>query len=281
MRLFDLIKKKLFKKRSVKTGNHLVDFYNRIDEDSRLLTKYGKIEFLTTVKYVEKYLKDGMKLMEIGAATGRYSHYFAQKGFEVDAIELIEHNIEIFKSKTLPNEKVRINQGNAIDLSEYPDESYDITLLLGPMYHLYTLEEQKKALSEAIRITKSGGFVFVAYCMVDPSVLTGIFKPDKVQYSIENGLIDTETFETFFPPHGIFKLYTRDEIFELTKELYAQRLHFLATDGYALHMREVIDEMDTDTYELYLKYHFKTCERQDLVGMSHHTLDVLRKEIKR
>ena len=141
MKLFDLIKKKLFKKQPVKTGNHLVDFYNRIDEDSRLLSKHGRIEFLTTTKYIEKYLKDGMKIMEIGAATGRYSHYFAQKGFEVDAVELIEHNIEIFKSKTQPNEKISIRQGNAINLSEYPDESYDITLLLGPMYHLYTVEE--------------------------------------------------------------------------------------------------------------------------------------------
>ncbi len=280
MRLFDLIKKKLFQKRPVKTGNHLADFYNRIDEDSRLLSKHGRIEFLTTVKYVEKYLKDGMKLMEIGAATGRYSHYFAQKGFEVDAVELLEHNIEIFKRKTLPNEKVRIKQGNAINLSEYPDESYDITLLLGPMYHLYTVAEQKKALEEAIRITKPGGYIFVAYCMVDPSVLTGIFKNNKLQYSIENGLINTETFETYFPPHGVFKLYTREEIFELTDELNAERLHFLASDGYALHMRKVIDKMDKDTYELYLKYHFKTCERQDMVGMSHHTLDVLRKEKK-
>lgn len=280
MRLFNLIKNKFIKKQPVRTGNHLVDFYNRIDEDSRLLSKHGKIEFLTTVKYIEKYLKYGMNIMEIGAATGRYSHYFAQKGFEVDAVELIEHNIEIFKKKTQPNEKVNIKQGNAINLAEYPDNSYDITLLLGPMYHLYTVEEQKKALEEAIRITKIDGYIFVAYCMVDPSVLTGIFKNNKVQYSIENGLINTETFETYFPPHGVFKLYTRDEIFELTKELNAERLHFLATDGYALHMREVIDKMDEETYELYLKYHLKTCERQDLIGMSHHTLDVLRKEIK-
>ncbi len=278
MKLFDLLKKKLFKKQSVKTGNHLVDFYNRIDEDSRLLSKHGKIEFLTTVKYIEKYLKNGMKIIEIGAATGRYSHYFAQKGFEVDAVELIEHNIEIFKTKTLPGENVTIKQGNAINLSEYADESYDVTLLLGPMYHLYTVEEQKKALSEAMRITKNGGYIFVAYCMVDPSVLTGIFKNNKVRQSIDEGLIDTETFETFFPPHGVFKLYTRDEIFELTEQLNAERLHFLATDGYALHMREVIDKMDNETYNLYLKYHFKTCERQDLVGISHHTLDVLRKE---
>ncbi len=278
MKLFDLIKKKLFKKQPVKTGNHLVDFYNRIDEDSRLLSKHGKIEFLTTVKYIEKYLKDGMKIMEIGAATGRYSHYFAGKGFSVDAVELIEHNIEIFKSKIQPGENVRIRQGNAIDLSDYPDNTFDATLLLGPMYHLYTVEEQKKALAEAMRITKPDGFIFVAYCMVDPSVLTGIFKNNKLQQSIEQGLIDIETFETFFPPHGVFKLYTRDEIFELTSDFNAERLHFVATDGYALHMREVIDKMDDETYNLYLKYHFKTCERQDLIGNSHHTLDILRKE---
>ena len=43
-------------------------------------------------------------------------------------------------------------------------------------------------------------------------------------------------------------------------------------------MKETVDKMDNETYDLYLRYHFKTCERQDLVGISHHTLDVLRKE---
>ena len=277
MRLFDLIKKKFFKKQPVKTGNHLVDFYNRIDEDSRLLSKHGRIEFLTTVKYVEKYLKDGMKIMEIGAATGRYSHYFAQKGFEVDAVELVEHNIEIFKTNTKPGEKVNIRQGNALDLSDYEDNTYDITLLLGPMYHLYTEEDQKKALSEAIRITKPNGFIFVAYCMLDPSIF-GCFKNNRIDKLIEEGEFDPVTLEAYFPPHGIFKEYLKDEIFDLTKIFNVERLYFLATDGYTCHMKEAVDQMDEETYELYLKYHFKTCERQDLVGMSHHTLDVLRKE---
>lgn len=279
MKLFDLIKKKLFKKRPVKTGNHLVDFYNRIDEDSRLLSKHGRIEFLTTVKYVEKYLKDGMKLMEIGAATGRYSHYFAQKGFEVDAVELLEHNIEIFKRKTLPNEKVRIKQGNAINLSEYPDESYDITLLLGPMYHLYTVAEQKKALEEAIRITKPGGYIFVAYCMLEPSIL-GQFKRNQLNKLIELELFNSETLEAYFTPEGIFKLYNVDEIINLSKSFAVERLNLIATDGYTSHMKEAVNRMDDESYELYLRYHFSICERPDLIGMSHHTLDVLRKENK-
>ncbi len=277
MKLFDLIKKKLFKKQHKTSGNYLVDYYNSHDEDSRLLSKHGRIEFLTTVKYIEKHLKDGMKIMEIGAATGRYSHYFAQKGYEVDAVELIEHNIEIFKSKTQPQEKVGIKQGNALNLSEYPDNTYDITLLFGPMYHLYTVDEQKQALSEAVRITKNGGCIFVAYCMLEPSMLMS-FKNNRIKRLIEDGEYDPVTLEAYFPPHGIFKLYTKNEIFELTEKLNAERLCFTATDGYACHMREAIDKMDDETYELYLKYHFKTCERQDLIGMSHHTLDVLRKE---
>lgn len=277
MKLFNLIKKKLFKKHHEFTGNYLVDYYNTHDEDSRLLSKHGKVEFLTTVKYIEKYLKDGMKIMEIGAATGRYSHYFAQKGFRVDAVELIEHNIEIFKAKTLSNEKVSIRQGNAINLAEYPDNSYDVTLLLGPMYHLYTADEQKKALSEAIRITKPDGYIFVAYCMLEPSII-GQFKRNQMNKLIEMGLFNPKTLEAYFTPEGIFKLNNVDEIINLSEGFAVERINLIATDGYTCHMKGVVDQMDDETYELYLRYHFSTCERQDLIGMSHHTLDILRKE---
>lgn len=277
MKLLNLIKKKLFKKHPEITGNYLVDYYNSHDEDSRLLSKHGKVEFLTTVKYIEKYLKDNMKIMEIGAATGRYSHYFAQKGFEVDAVELIEHNIEIFKAKTLPNEKISIRQGNAINLAEYPDNSYDVTLLLGPMYHLYTADEQKKALSEAIRITKPDGYIFVAYCMLEPSII-GQFKRNQMNKLIEMGLFNPKTLEAYFTPEGIFKLNNVDEIINLSESFAVERINLIATDGYTCHMKEAVDQMDDETYELYLRYHFSTCERQDLIGMSHHTLDILRKE---
>lgn len=279
MKLLNLIKKKLFKKHPKITGNYLVDYYNSHDEDVRLLSKHGRVEFLTTVKYIEQYLKDGMKIIEIGAATGRYSHYFAQKGFEVDAVELIEHNIEVFKTKTLPDEEISIRQGNAINLAEYPDNSYDVTLLLGPMYHLYTADEQKKALSEAIRVTKPDGYIFVAYCMLEPSII-GQFKRKQMNKLIEMGLFNPKTLEAYFTPEGIFKLNNVDEIINLSENLAVERLNLIATDGYTCHMKEAVDQMNDETYELYLRYHFSTCERQDLIGMSHHTLDILRKETK-
>ena len=256
---------------------YLIDFYNKCDEDARLLTRYGAIEFITTMKYIEKYLKKGMKIIEIGAATGRYSHTFARMGYEVDAVELLEHNIEIFKQNTAENEKITVTQANAMDLSGFESEKYDITLLLGPMYHLYTEEDKLKALSEAIRVTKRGGIVFAAYCMGDASVLQYGFGRGMIRDLMENCMLDPETFDTFSNPWDIFELHRMEDIDALRIRFDVQRLHFVATDGYSNHIREKLDEMDEETYQLFIKYHLATCERLDLIGYSNHTLDIFRK----
>ena len=83
-------------------NSYLIEFYNNYDEDNRLILKYGTIEFLTTMHYIEKYVKPGARILEIGAGTGRYSHALARQGYTVDAVELVEHNIDIFKKNTTP-----------------------------------------------------------------------------------------------------------------------------------------------------------------------------------
>lgn len=155
----------------METEDHLTNYYEGYDEERRLTSKHGMVEYVTTMKYVEKYLRPNMRVLEIGAATGRYSHAFARQGYRVDAVELVEHNIEIFKRNTVEGEPVTITQGNAMDLSAFESDTYDITLLLGPMYHLFTREDKLRALSEAVRVTKKGGVVFAAYCMGDATVL--------------------------------------------------------------------------------------------------------------
>lgn len=252
--------------------------YENYDEDGRLLSKHGMVEYITTMKYIEKYLKPGMRILEIGAATGRYSHALARKGYHVDAVELVEHNIEMFRRNTKKGENVTITQGNAVDLSEFKNDTYDITLLLGPMYHLFNQEDKLKALSEAIRVTKKGGVVFAAYCMGDASVLSYGFIRGEIYNIIEKCMLDTETFATFSNPWDIFELYRKEDIDKLRNRFSVTQLHFIASDGYTNHMRETVDNMDDRMYELYLKYHLATCERQDLIGYSHHTLDIFRKE---
>jgi ubiquinone/menaquinone biosynthesis C-methylase UbiE len=260
-------------------NHYLINHYNNYDEDSRLVPKHGSVEFLTTMKYIEKYIKTGNRVLEIGAGTGRYSHALAQESYKVDAVELVEHNIEIFKQKTESDENITITQGNALELSAYPDNEYNITLLLGPLYHLYTKEDKQQALSEAIRVTKPGGIVFAAYVISDGCLLDEGFNRGNInvlQY-IEQGLIDSQTFAAKSEPKDLFELVRKEYIDDLMSIFPVTRLHYVAADGCALFMRESVDSMDNDTFNLFLQYHFATCEREDLLGVTSHAIDIFRK----
>lgn len=261
------------------TTKYLNDFYSNYDEDSRLLQRHGSVEFLTTMRYIKKYIKPGDNVIEIGAGTGRYSHALARQGYTVNAVELIEHNIEVFRKNTLPSENVTITQGNALDLSAFQDNKYDITLLLGPLYHLYSIEDKRQALREAIRVTKPGGIVFAAYVISDGCLLDDGFNRGNINVAkyIEKGLINGNTFATKSKPEDLFELVRKEDIDELMSVFPTTRLHYVATDGCALFMREAIDRMDDDTFELYLQYHFTTCERSDLAGVTSHSIDIFRK----
>ena len=263
----------------MRENKYLIEFYNNYNEEERLLSKYGKIEFLTTLHYIEKYIKSNDKIIEIGAGTGRYSHFLARGGYRVDAVELVEHNIEIFKKNTLVEEKVSVVQGNALDLSFIEDNKYDITLVLGPLYHLYSEEDKKQALREAIRVTKKGGKIFVAYVISDGCLIDEGFSRGNIDVRdyIKRGLIDGETFVAKSKPEDLFELVRKEDIDRLTLDFPVKRLHYVALDGCALLIRDAIEKMSDEIFELYFKYHLTVCEREDLLGITSHALDILEK----
>ena len=256
----------------------LTEYYGSYDEDNRLCSQHGSVEYLTTMRYIQKYLKPGMRVLEIGAATGRYSHTLARQGYRVDAVELVQHNIEIFKANTNPDEDIRIYQGNAKKLDMLSDNTYDITLLLGPMYHLFTVSEQLQALSEAIRVTKKGGVVFAAYCGNEATMVQYCFGRGMMKQQRYRDLVDPVTFKASSDPAELFELYRKEDIDALMSHFPVTRLHYLGTDMATNYMRQAVDEMDEELFNLYLQYHFAICERTDLVGASHHILDIFRKD---
>lgn len=256
----------------------LSQYYSNYDEEGRLLSKHGSVEYLTTMRYIEKYLSPGMRILEIGAATGRYSHALARKGYAVDAVELVQHNIDIFNTLTQPGENISIRQADARNLSFFADESYDLTLLLGPMYHLFTVEDQRLALSEALRVTKKGGILMAAYCGNEATMVQYCFGRGMLKEEKYKKLVDPVTFKASSDPAELFELYRREDIDALMTPLKTHRLHYVGTDMATNYMRQTVDEMDDELYDMYLRYHFVICERSDLVGASHHILDIHRKE---
>ena len=96
-----------------------------------------------------------------------------------------------------------------------------------------------------------------------------------VKNYIKRGLIDEEKFTTKSKPEDLFELVRKENIDELIQDLPVKRLHYVASNGCSLFLREAIEKMDTELFNIYLKYHFSICEREDLVGFTSNSLDIL------
>lgn len=259
--------------------SYLEEYYNSYNEEGRLLSQHGQVEYLTTMKYIRECLSEISEptILEVGAGTGRYSVTLAKQGYQVTAVELIPHNLELLKSKLDGSEPVTAIQGNALDLSVFPNASFSLTMLLGPMYHLYTREDKVKALAEAVRVTKPGGYILVAYCMNEPTVIQYVFGLNHLHEVMELNMI-TPDWHCISEPKEIFELVRTEDIASLDAEFPVERIKLIATDGATNYKREFIDAMDEETFTKWMEYHFSICERQDLIGASHHTLDILKKK---
>lgn len=251
-------------------------YYRKFCEDKRLTRRHGQVEYITSMKYIHDYLEtmENPKILDVGAGTGRYSVQLAKEGYDVTAIELVKYNLGILKSK---GSTVKAMQGNALDLSRFDENTFDMTLVFGPMYHLYTFEDKVKALEEAKRVTKVGGVILVAYCMNEYSVLTYGFKENNIRACVEQGKL-TDDFHVVSQPEDLYDYVRIEDINHIAKGAGLTRIKLIAADGPANYMRPILNGLDEEAYELFIKYHLTTCERPELLGASAHTLDILRKE---
>lgn len=170
-----------------------------------------------------------------------------------------------------------IFQGNALNLKMLENESFDITLLFGPMYHLFSFEDKLQALSEAKRITKPNGLIFVAYCMNDYSIITYAFKEGNLQETLKNGKLD-EDFHTKTNEEDLYSYDTLENINLLKEKSGLKRKIIFSPDGPTDYIRPTINKMSEQDFEVYKKYVLAIAERQDLLGAGSHLVDVLRKK---
>ena len=121
-------------------------------------------------------------------------------------------------------------QGTALNLSRFEEETFDVTLVFGPMYHLYTFEDKVKALEEAKRVTKTNGIILVAYCMNEYSILTYGFKQNHILECMENGKID-EKFRVQPEEADLYDYVRLEDIDSYNDAAGMERIQIISADG--------------------------------------------------
>lgn len=263
--------------------NEIEAYYNKFNEEKRLDSRHGQVEYQVTMKYIhemiqEKYLQNAktpelIKILDIGAGTGRYAVALSEEGYDVTAVELVKYNLGILKKK---GSRVRAMQGNAMNLKKLEDNQFDVTLLFGPMYHLFGKQDKKKALSEAKRVTKPGGVILVAYVMNEYGVLTYAFKERHILECIKEERL-TDTFQTISEKKDLYDYMRLEDIEALNRETGLTRIKILSPDGPANYMRPFLNQLTQEEFDFFLRYQMATCERPDLLGAGAHTVDILEK----
>ena len=260
----------------------LEEYYNKFNEEKRLNSRHGQIEFRISMKYIHECLDkikeqipdaSQIKILDIGAGTGRYSVALAQENYDVTALELVKYNLGILKKK---NSTVKAYQGNALKLSRFEDESFHVTLLFGPMYHLFGFEDKKKALLEARRVTKKNGYILVAYCMNEYSIITYAFKERHILECLTDNRL-SEDFKTLSEPAHLYDYVRTEDIQALNEATNLHRVKILSPDGAANYIRPFLNQLTDEEFEHFVAYQTATCERPDLIGAGAHTLDILQK----
>ena len=251
----------------------LDEYYNKFNEDKRLDSRHGQVEYIISMEYIHDFLKPGDKVLDVGAGTGRYSIALFEEGYDVTAVEPVQHNLGRLIQKC-PD--LRAIKGNALNLKKLPDNEFDMTLLFGPLYHLIRHEDKLKALLEAKRVTKPGGVIMAAYIMNEYSVLTYAFKEQHVLECIVNGKLD-KYFRTVPDEEDLYSYVRTEDIDFLAKESGLSRIKIFSPDGPANHMRMYLNRLSEEEFEKFIEYQRTVCERADLLGASAHTVDILRK----
>ena len=240
-------------------NEELIAYYGKYNEDKRLTTPYGRVEYLTTLRYIDRFSagRTNLAVLEAGAATGRYSLELARRGHDVTAVDLVCYNIGILKQKAGREgllEHVKAYVGDARKLKKVTDSSQDLVLIFGPLYHVFSEEDKVAILKEGARVLKPGG---------------------KAVKTLPEGTYYWRVMRN--SEEDLFSFDRLEDLERYRKAAGLRRVMTVAQDGPVNYMREDFKNMTDDVFQEFLRYHWSVCERKELLGASCHVLDILEK----
>lgn len=249
----------------------IIDYYKVYDEEGRLFRNNShKIEWLTSMHYLTKWIKKGSFVLDGCAGTGNYAFPLAEMGYKVTAGDIVHENVDIIREKQKSNPVLNdIYVGSMLDLSRFKSESFDAVLCMGAFYHVDN-EIRPSIMKECLRVLKPGGLLAVSYINAMAGVIAGL--DDKLQ-----NMAEAEKWFKNKTSDGLFLYMTPLQMEEMALAFHTRIVTHFAADGINYLLSGKLDTACDDDFNRWYQFHLKTCEDKSLLGYSLHGMIILRK----
>lgn len=261
------------------------------NEWHRLTLPEGAIEFAVTLHALNKHLPPHGRILDIGGATGRYTIWLAQQGYQMVLADLSPNLLEIARDKItqagVQSQIEAILVCDACDLSRFTDNSFDAVLCLGPFYHITELTDRECAASELVRVLKPNGAAFVAFMPIYSFLRRTLAlkderhhfaQPEFVSRLMKEGVFLNDVPNRFNAGYGV----RPQEVAPFLERHGLTTLELLADTGFAGPQAEHLAELaesDPMAYQTAMEIIVNTATDPSLLGASVHLLYVGKKKL--
>jgi len=245
-------------------------YYENYDEEGRLFRDKAHLpEYLTTLRYFDRLFAPGSRILDACAGTGRYAFYLAEQGHCVTACDLVEHHVNLIRAKPEAEKLAGIAVCDVLDLSRFAENSFDVVLCMGAMYHLPSEGERTQAIRECARVCKPGGLIVLSYLNYFAAVAA----------ELEPGLGNLGDLLAEFGEGGdcLWKATTPVKMERCAEAAGLTVLHNIGTDGISFVLADKVNAASDEAFDKWMDYIYQHCEEPDTIGYSMHGLLIGRK----
>jgi 2-polyprenyl-3-methyl-5-hydroxy-6-metoxy-1,4-benzoquinol methylase len=253
-------------------------YYDASVEQEWLRLERGYFEFEINKRYIDRYVKPGFRVLDVGGGPGRYSLHLASRGAEVTLYDLSNENIRFTKKKAAETGlHIGAVCGDARFLNENVEGMFDAILLMGPLYHLTGEADRARAVRACIQKLKPGGYLFAAFISIlGGMIFAGRDAPESILWENEDvfyeKIIAREDFAGMAFTQAFF--ITPKNILPFMGQFPLRKLHLVASEGVCAPFSDRILAQPPEVRDKWLALSLALCEREEFFAMTEHFLYV-------
>jgi len=233
-------------------------------------------EFIITTGMMDRYVRPGDRILDIGGGPGRYSIYYAKKGCDVTLVDLSPENVKfaIEKSKEM-SVNIKAISGDAREVNKLVNGEFDHIFVMGPMYHLLDEKDRIKALNAAITLLKDGGLMYVSFILMFAGMIYDMkYMPQLLLMETEKIFIDAVLKGKSYSGDVFTKafLINQKDIIPFMDKFNLEKMHLFGQESILSPCEANILNQPQEVIDKWIEVAEQLCERDEFLSYSEHAM---------